>query len=147
MAPDLSSLDTVSACDAGTEIELRHPVTNQGLGVFITVVGRDSVIFREYLRERVNDDLRRASLAKRRGKDEEIPTVEQGEQRGIELLTVCTLAWRWGDSPVFPFQKKGFPIEELAFNVPNVKRVYTELPAARKQVDEAIGDLANFMAG
>ncbi|MDD5385347.1 MAG: hypothetical protein PHG89_10770 [Gallionella sp.] len=144
---DMSCLDTSSACDEGAEIELKHPVTGAGLGIFVTVAGKDSTLFKDYLRDSINEELRRAHFNKKRGKDDEIPTVEKGEQRSIEMLTVCTLGWRWDDKAVFPLQKKGQPLEELAFNVANVKRVYTELPAARKQVDEAIGDLENFMKG
>lgn len=142
---DLSCLDTVSACDAGAEIELRHPITNVGLGVFISIIGKDSAAFNDYLRQSVNDDLRKAHSS--RGKADEVPTIEKSEQRNIEILTVCTTGWRWSDKPVFPLQKAGKSIEELPFTVANVKRVYTELPAARKQVDEAIGDLGNFIKG
>lgn len=144
--PDLSCLDTVSASEAGAEIELRHPVTGAGLNVFITVLGSDARAVIDYKREKGDEYLRKMAVAKQRNKNDDIQTMTKLEASQIEFLTVCTIGWRWGArSGVFPFQKAGHPIEELAFNVQNVKRVYTELPAARQQIDEAIGDAANFI--
>ena len=143
---DLSCLDTVAAAEAGAEVELRHPVTGAGLDVFLTVLGKDSEVVRDYNREKGNEYLRKASIARKRGKDDEIQTMEKFEASSIELLTVCTTGWRWGErAGVFPLQKSGQPIEELAFSVQNVKRLYTEMPEARKQADEAIADQANFI--
>ncbi len=143
---DLTCLDTVTASETGAEIELRHPVTGEGLDVFITVLGKDAQQVRDYTREKADEYLRNIALAKRRGKAEEIQTMEKFDLSQIEFLTVCTVGWRWGDKQgVFPLQRAGKPIEELAFNVVNVKRLYTELPEAKKQIDEAINEAANFI--
>lgn len=133
---DLATLDTVAACDKGAEIELRHPVTTAPLGVFISIVGRDSSVFKEYIRNRVNDKLRRDALDKKRGRDEVVPTMEESEAESIELVTLCTTGWR-------NVTYKG---TELAFNVANALMLYAEMPWIRRQVDEAIGDLENFMS-
>lgn len=132
---DLSSLDTVAACDKGAKIELRHPVTNEPLGVFITVLGRDSQAFRDHMRTAINDRLRRESVAKRRGREPDLMTVEVGEAEAIDLLVVCTVGWEG-------VTYKGQPLE---FSVPNAKTLYADLPWVRSQVDAAIGDLENFM--
>lgn len=132
---DLATLDTVAACDKGAEIALRHPVTTAPLGVFISIVGRDSSVFKEYIRNRVNDKLRRDAMDKKRGRDEAVPTMEESEAESIELVTLCTTGWR-------NVTYKG---EELAFNVANALTLYKEMPWIRRQVDEAIGDLENFM--
>lgn len=137
---DLGSIDTVAACNKGAEIELRHPATNEPLGIFWTVLGTDSDAFREYTKESLNDRIRKEALAKKRGRDVEVRTIEDSEQDTINLLTVCSTGWRSIDKPTIAF--KG---EELQFNVANVKRVLTELPWIRRQIDEAIGDLENFM--
>ena len=144
---DLSCLDTVSAAEAGAEIELVHPLTRQGLGIFVTVIGMDSQTVRDYRREKADEYLRKQSIA-RKGSQEEVQTMGKLDDSAIELLTVCTTGWRWGDKVgIFPLAKAGKPVEELAFNVPNVKRIYSELPEARKQLDEAIADRANFIKG
>lgn len=142
---DLSCLDTVSACEAGTEIELKHPVTGAGLDVFVTVIGKDAQAVRDYNKSLGDEYLRRQSVARKRGKEDEVQTMNKFEDAAIEFLTVCTTGWRWGDKAVFPLQKSGKPLEELTFNVANAKRVFTELPEVRKQMDEAIADISNFI--
>lgn len=134
-ALDLSALDTVAACDKGARIELRHPVTSEALGVFITVLGKDSQAFRDHLRTAINERLRKEALAKKRGREPDVMTVEVGEAEAIDLLVVCTVGWEG-------VTYKGQPLE---FNVPNAKTLYADLPWVRKQIDEAIGDLENFM--
>lgn len=142
---DLASLDTSAACDKGAEIELRHPTTNEPLGLFVTVLGKDSQIFRDHVKQDVNARIRREALANKRGKDLPPPTAEEAEDKATELLVVCTLGWRQrveGDK----FKETiTFAGEELAFTVANAKRVYESLLWFRRQVDEAIGDLENFI--
>lgn len=145
MTTDFSALDTVTACDKGTEIELHHPVTNRGLGIFWSLLGRDSQVFRDHIRQNIDEATRRAANAKKRGKEDVPDTADKQEQRGIELLAACSTGWRYGDVKAFPFQKKGTPVEDLPFTQANVKRVLTELPEVRRQIDEAMADLENFM--
>ncbi len=142
---DFSALDTVSACDKGIEIELHHPVTHAGLGIFWTLLGRDSQVFRDQIRQNIDEATRRSAYARKRGKEDVPDTADIQEQRGISLLVACSVAWRYGEKNMFPFQKKGNALEELAFTPENVRRVLTELPEVRRQIDEAIGDLENFM--
>lgn len=139
---DLASIDTAAACNKGFEVELRHPVTNQPLGIFWGVLGSDSDIFRDHVKETINDRLRKEAMAKKRGRDLEVRTMEDAEQDSIELLIVCSTHWRTGDEKTLRF--KG---EDLAFSVPNAKRVLEDMRWIRAQIDEAIGDLGNFMKG
>lgn len=135
---DLGELDTVKACNDGAEIELRHPVTKAPLGIFWTVLGKDSDAFREHVRDTINDDLRRARNKKRTG--DEAQTVEMAEQRALELLLVCSRGWRTGDQPVINLNG-----EQLTFSVSNAKRVLTAMPWVKDQIDAAIADLENFL--
>lgn len=150
---DLSELDTGAACDAGAEIEILHPKTRAGTGIFITVLGKDSEVFQEHQKHRLNERLRRDANNERRGKPADPPTAEEIEAKAIETLVLCTTGWRT-EIPVKD-GKKGevenkpcllYKGEELAFNVANAKRVYTEILEIRRQVDNAIGDLENFMS-
>lgn len=77
---------------------------------------------------------------KKRGKEPDIKTVEDYEQDTITLLTICSVGWRSSESNTIKF--KG---EELVFNVPNVKRVLTDMPWIRNQLNEFISELENFM--
>lgn len=137
---DLGSIDTIAACNKGTEFELRHPATNKPIGIFWSLVGRDSDVFRSYVKEQTNATIRREAMAKKRGKDPDIKTVEDYEQDTITLLTICSVGWRSSESNTIKF--KG---EELVFNVPNVKRVLTDMPWIRNQLNEFISELENFM--
>jgi hypothetical protein len=132
---DIAELDTTKACDRGAEMELVHPVTAEPLGIFITILGKDSTVFREHIREAVNDKLRREQIARKRGKDLEPDTVEKSEQESIELLTLCTKGWR----------NMVMGGHELEFTPANVRKVYSEYPWIRKQVDEGIANLELFM--
>lgn len=148
---DLANLNTEVAGDKGAEIELVHPSTEAPLGIFITVLGKDSEVFREHGKNRYNEDVRREAAASRRGKTVPPYTAEELEEKAIETLILCTVSWRTEvkgegketvNKPCLFY--KG---EELAFNVPNCKKVYSENLWIRRQVDTAIGDLENFMKG
>lgn len=142
---DLDSLDTGAACDKGAEIELKHPTTNEPLGLFVTILGKDSQVFREHVKQDVNARIRREALASKRGKDVAPPTAEEAEDKATELLVICTLAWRQRNEDGSFKDTITYKGEELSFNVPNAKTVYTNLLWFRRQVDEAIGDLENFI--
>jgi len=142
---DLDALDTCAACDKGAEIELRHPTTGEPVGIFVTILGKDSEVFRQHVKEDVNTRIRRQALADKRGKDVAPPTAEEAEEKATDLLVVCTVGWRQrieGDNFKSTITYKG---EELAFTVANAKKLYSNLLWFRRQVDEAIGDLENFM--
>jgi len=134
-AIDLSSLDTATACEKGFELALKHPITNEGLGSFITVVGKDSPTFDAFVKRQSNDRLRRQFQLQRRAKDAEAPTVEQIEQDAISLLVACTTA----------FRNVTYKGQVLTFSEENARLLYTEQKWVRAQVDEAIGDIENFM--
>lgn len=133
---DLAALSTATACDKGFEMELLHPVTRVGLGVFISVVGKDSVIFKGHVRAKANERLRKTAEAGRRGREGDPITVEGAEKDTIDLLAACTTAWR----------NVTFEGAALEFSADNARRLYGE-SWIREQVDEAVGDLGNFMKG
>jgi len=137
---DLASLDTVAACDAGAEIELTHPTTGQLLGIFVTVLGRDSQVFKEYTRQSINARLRKEAVNRKRGRDPEVATIEAAQEESLGALVACTQGWRTGDEKTIQF--KG---EFLPFSHSNAMLIYKALPWIQHQVDEGIGDLANFL--
>lgn len=137
---DLAALSTQAACEKGFELELKHPVTKAPLGVFITVLGKDSHTFRNFTRERGNAMIRKQVELQRRGKQVEPPTLEQAEKDSIDLLVAVTTGWRTGDEPTVTHDGRALP-----FNADNVRFLYKE-SWIRDQVDEAVGDLENFMS-
>lgn len=132
---DLSMLDTASACDKGSEIELRHPVSNVPMGMYITIVGKDSKEFRDYTHAKINERLRKEAYAQKRGKDVDVRTVESIEAENIELLVACTKGWRG-------IVKDGV---EVPFNVKNAIALYQDYRWIYDQINEAIGDYENFL--
>lgn len=134
---DLSDLDTTKACDKGYKLELKHPITKIGLGQFITVVGRDSTAFQEAFNTARNKKLREEFNNSRRGVDQEPRSVESDENENIELLVASTLS----------FENITFEGNKLTFSQGNARLLYSKLKFVRRQVDEAIAELGNFMKG
>lgn len=139
---DLASLDAATPCNEGAEIELTHPVSGAPVGVHITVLGKFSKVFIDHTRRNSNEYLRKAQMLKKRGKDEETPTIEKFEEKSIELLVACTVGWRTGDKKTITFEGQA-----LEFTPTNAAMLYSspKLSWIRAQVDEAIADLGNFM--
>lgn len=146
LTPDLSDLDTASACNQGAEIELLHPHTKAPLGIFWGILGRDSDVFKDQVRQRVNEDLRRAALNKKRGKSDDVLTVEKAEERSIGLLVSCSTHWRTV-TPEGEFPHLVLKGENLAFTQANAHKVLSHQGFSwiREQIDEGIADLENFM--
>jgi hypothetical protein len=160
-AIDLADLDTAKASDKGAEIELLHPTKQTPLGIFVTVLGKDSEVFRSQVKSDINAAVRKEAFAKKRGKTIDPMTAEEAEEKAVELLVLCTLGWR---SETYEYDSNGaikledgkrkvlanepsitLGGEKLSFSVINAKRVYTDFVWFRRQVDDAIGDLENFI--
>lgn len=135
---DLKSLDTAVACSNGAEIELEHPVTEAGLGQFISILGSDSKEFQNYMTRVGNEARRKEFAAKRKGKIVEPETVEASKAEATALLVAMTTGWRG-------IEYDG--VVDWPFNATNAAKLYDELVFVRRQVDAAIVDLENFMPG
>lgn len=148
---DLASLDTVAASDKGADIVIVHPVNKEPIGIFVTVLGKHSEAFRELVKERSDKRIREEALNARRGKFGKIKTAEEYEFEAIEMLCACTIGWgkctvgKDGEIIEKTSDTFLFNSEQLPWNVKNGKAVYGRLIWLRQQVDDAIGDLENFM--
>lgn len=134
-AASLSMFDTVSACNKGARIELLTP-TGDGSGIFISILGRDSDVYKSYEREQRDYMNRKIMLARKRGQDLRLDSAEMSEEKEIELLAKLTTGWENMPS----FDGKG----QLEFNANNAALLYTKFPAIRRQMDDASGDMQNF---
>lgn len=126
---DLTQLDSVKASNDGADLHVVHPSTGEKLGIVITLAGPDSDVFRK---------------AKRRNTDKRLKAVQKGreklssaelEQEATEILAACTLDW----SGIQEGKK------DLECTPENASDLYTRYPWIREQVDEFIGDRANFI--
>lgn len=129
---DLSTLDTVSGANTGVEVELFNPATTDNLGIFVTVLGRDSKTFQK-LQAKQNRN-RMVKMEKAGGFKIGRLSAEELETDAIELLAACTKSWR------------GVKVDgvDLDCNAENAGMLYARFPWIREQIDAAINDRANF---
>lgn len=126
---DLAELDIVKGADEGHEFELRHPVTADPIGAFITVIGEDSEKYQEQLRalrKKAADALVRARRI----------NALDDEEEGITLLVAATRGWR-NLPPV-----DGKPLD---YSAGNARLLYKRFPWIREQVAGVIRERANFL--
>ena len=110
-------------------VTILHPATGEPTTIKITLASMDSEKYKQISMRVQNEQLKYAM--KNRGQT----TAERLQANALEILVGATLAWEGiaeGDSP-------------LPCTPENVRRVYTELPFVKEQVDEFLGDRRNFM--
>lgn len=119
---DLSILKSNDTC----VVNLRHPATNEPIGLTVTIYGADSRQFKAEQHKIRNERLKIDGKV----------TSEQSDRFALELILNITTGWS-GDWI--------FSGEQLQFSRPNLERVLREIPAFREQIDRAIGDRSNFL--
>src|SRR5512135_3668091 len=127
---DLKNLDTSEAAETGAVLEVLHPTENTPLGIRITLAGADSDIYRKFMYKATNKRVQRLKPG------QGVPfTAEEQEENGLDLLATCTLAW------------EGVVVdgEEIPCNKENAKELYRRFPWLKEQVDQFVGDRANFL--
>lgn len=105
---------------------LIHPGDGSVLDTTITVYGSDSKKYKAALHRIRNDRLNS------RGQK---MTSEVAENNGIEILVACTDSW----------ENMVFDGEELECTKENVRRIYKEFEWIYEQVDQEVGNRANFL--
>jgi len=127
---DLSNLET----QASSILTIMHPANEVPLlggdnaPVTFSLLGIDSDEYRASQRVITNKRLSRKNKFK--------ITAEQLELETIEVLAACTVSW--SDN----FEVDGFAYH---FSKENAKALYERFPWVREQVDEFIGERANFL--
>src|SRR4051812_44498472 len=90
---DLKTLDTSAAAEQGFELELSHPTNAAPLGIFITVLGRDSDAYSSLQTAQTRKRLER--MQKLNGRMTLSP--DELERDAVELLAAVTKTWRVKD--------------------------------------------------
>lgn len=147
---DILGLDTQKACDKSIEIELLSPVDQKSTGIFISILGKDSKVCQDYNRDQMDEYLRKAHRAKKRGKEDELQTIAKLEKVNISQSVNCMTEWRQtkdvgsrkmdNSKPTITFGK-----EELEFNQANARKLLERLPWIALQIDDSREDLSLFM--
>jgi hypothetical protein len=131
---DITTLDTTPLAEAGVDMELRHPGNNSVImqddgvtPITIRVLGMDSKAFRKA--NRVNQDKRIKGVRYR------MPTAAERDEDAIDILIKCTIGWSG-------IEREDGP---LSCTPANVRWLYTNMDWIKRQVDDFIGDAANFL--
>lgn len=146
---DLSKLDSVSAANAGFEVQLYHPGTKEDLGIFIKVLGKDSDAHEKLFQ--MQQGRRIDKLAKGGFRTRGSVSPQAVERDALELLAACTTSWRTveedKDDPKLEHAKPVLLLdgEEIPCTRENAVRIYKAYPWIREQVDDAVNDRANFL--
>jgi len=141
---DLGDIDTVEAANGGFEVELYHPATNEDLGIFITILGKDSDTFQKISRQQNKKRMERMSKNGFRAGKVTAPSQEEIDADNLEMITACSISWRTSEED----EEKAtilFNGEDLPFSIGAAKKLYSARPWIKEQIDIAIGDRANFI--
>lgn len=143
MTFDFATLDLAQACDKPYEFELENPVTGDGLGVFVSVVGAESATFQAFVRTEGNKARKRRMEAERRGKDDPL-LIEDEEAALVSAVAACMTSWRTvadGKSePVIVWGER-----RLEFTPDNARDVLRKFRWMIPQINKATGDLTHFI--
>jgi hypothetical protein len=130
MSFDLNSLKPVMA-DDGAILNIVHPETEELIdGMTVTLLGQDSKIYRKLQLGKQQAALNRMA----KGKKALDLDAEKLSEDSIDDLVKLTTAW------------SGFELDgkKLDCNPDNVRKVYAEWAWIKEQVQEFVGNRANF---
>jgi hypothetical protein len=130
MSFDLNSLKPVMA-DDGAVLNIVHPETEELIdGMTITLLGQDSKVYRKLQMGKQQAALNRMA----KGKKAIDLDAEKLSEDSIEDLVKLTTAWT------------GFALDgkKLEFTPDNIRMVYTDWAWIKEQVQEFVGNRANF---
>lgn len=158
---DLAELDFAASAAKGADVEIVHPVTRLGTGIFFTVIGDDADEYRRYLFEKgdkISAELR-AMKPGRRNRMETL-TTEQMMVDQMENTVFCVRGWFTGISHPEETNKDGAVVkeawvekkhdtillkgEELPFTRDKCREILMAYPVLTEQVREAIKSRALF---
>lgn len=130
MGFDLSTLDTGSQRqEDGVPVEIKHPVTGQGLGITVTVASYESERVKAVARAMGNK-----ALLQQKRNPRKADTVEAVEERTLEIAIAAIVGW------------DGVELEgkKLPFTRENARTVLERYPFIAEQIDAVAADRAAF---
>lgn len=124
---DISTLYTADLHEEGAEVQLKNPATGEKLDCFITIKGLDSKTFRKASRKKQRAML--AAMASGEETDE--------DALDVEALVDATVNWRG-------FTDGG---KDYEFTPERAKKLYSQSPGIRQQLDSFLSNRRNFTKG
>lgn len=152
MSFNLAELGTGKVDDVTFDVEIEHPVAGRTPFV-VQVIGLHSQKLRTMRDRMANQSLKESFEAQRKGRAK-APTVDEATRRNAQLLAAATVGWFERELNPEPGKKakitQGLPWDDgrrLEFSEDEAERLYSnpEYEWLTKQVDDAVGELANFM--
>lgn len=125
---DPSVVDLEGASERGSEVQLRHPQTNELLDIYIKVYGPDSKVCRKVLAE-----------GQRMAMTDQTDDEKELQLRSSRMTADLCMGWRQGDEPTMTW--KG---ERCTFSRALAVEVFTEQQWIRQQVDQWQMNRRNF---
>lgn len=143
MALNLSGMDVIAAANKGATVEIFSPTSGGSIGLHIMILGKDSDNFKAITTAQNKKRLTKMM----RGNLVKPDLISQGEldSDAVDALVAVTKGWfsdAAGLKPESLSIKAGE--ETVSFSAENCKRLYTEMPWIKEQVDAAVADRANF---
>lgn len=131
MKTDLSfdDLNITKACEQGFEFEYVRESEEKESGVFITVLGSHSELVQSWVRKRLNANRQRDAMRAKRGKADDVRSIEDDIDFGIESAAIRITGWRGISQP---------------FSPDNAILLCTINPEIRLQVVTQSDDIGNF---
>jgi hypothetical protein len=127
--------------DAPYEVELRHPITDENIGVTVSVTSANSPAAKRVQMQN-QARLMAMNLGKNKEKSEAeiLALLEKQVKKTVEQLAACVTGWNWGGKT---FGKLG---KDPEFTPANVSAVL-DTDWIFDQVNDAVSDIANFTKG
>lgn len=130
---DLSKFDGFAkSFDEGMEVEIRHPVTGDKLGMTVTVASYQSERVKKLQRKLAN-----VAMREQRRNPKKAATVEEVEEKAHDIMVAAVIGWSG-------FERDGKP---LPCTPENVRAVLTnpDLWFIGEQIDKAAEDAQAFL--
>lgn len=143
---DFSAVNLRKLTDDAQEMEVVHPETQEGLGVFLAVRGFESETFKQMARKEANAERKRRFEAERKGKAASVRLLEDDEVVNLRMTSALVEGWRT------VVDGKSEPViyvsgAKLEFNADNLDAWLREYDWVIPQIDKFAGDVANFTKG
>lgn len=134
---DLKDVNIAEQCEKGYEFELLLPEIKTPTGAFITVRGLQAKSVRSWARREYAELQQRELVAKRRGREVDPISLEEGEDYMVESAVQRIIGWR-------EIKDGGVPVE---FSADSARRILKEHSWIRDQVIQESDLLGNFIKG
>ena len=132
MGFDIVKDDFSKAAEVGYTFELKLP-TGAGSGAFLTILGDNAPVVKQFGRRKFQEWQQRQATAKRKGKEEEF-SLDEAEETAVESALVRLVGWKG-------ITEDG---KEVKFSKEKAREILTQHSFIREAIVEEAADITNF---